>query len=77
MLLCAPACCRCTVGTDLGDSEAVLGSQPRGMVRKWGLGTHGKLSFCIALCDLGEAAFIAGESHAVGGCEFGSIYGKQ
>jgi len=61
------------VGTDLGESETVLGTQPRGMGRRWGLGTHDRLSHC----DFGDAAFIAGESHGAGPCEFGSIYGNQ
>lgn len=40
----------------------------------WG---HMTNSPTTVLCDFGETAFIGGESHAAGRCEFGSIYGKQ
>lgn len=56
------------MGTDLGDSETVLESQPRGMGRTWGLGTQTNSPTIALLCDFGEAAFVAAESHAAGRC---------
>lgn len=51
--LCVTVCHRGTVGTDLGGNEPALEGQSRGTGRKWGLGTHDKLSCYIALLWFG------------------------